>query len=110
LVAKNEPDKKVREFARESVDLITEFSGTMEKLRKEKEIDQKKFENEYRVLNDSYGTEGDYIKLLKYSSLENENELRKLRVRILERNSDEALYDYKKINDIIGFNWLLNDN
>jgi hypothetical protein len=68
---------------------------------KEKEVNQKKFKSEYNILYRSYGKSGSYEKLNRYSSLANEKELKLLKIQVLKRNSDEALYDYQKINDII---------
>lgn len=109
-VIEKESDPKVRDFAQESLNVLDKLPNMIDGFQKEKEIDSKKFKNEYNKLFKSYGTEGNYERLYKYSSFENERDLKLLKIRILKRNSDEALYDYKKINDIIMKNRFIKEN
>lgn len=100
-VVEEETDPKIKEFAMEALNIISELPSMIDGFEKEKEVNQKKFKSEYNILYRSYGKSGSYEKLNRYSSLANEKELKLLKIQVLKRNSDEALYDYQKINDII---------
>ncbi len=83
-------------------DEIAEFS----KSQKNKDA----FNQEYDKLYKGNGHGGDY-EVLKTNSLpEDETKLKVLREVILQRNSDEAFYDYEAVNGIIVMNRLIKAN
>jgi hypothetical protein len=84
--------------------LLDKHQVLIDTCSKDKNRNIKKYQAEYKTLFDSCGLKGNYDKLMKYSDLSNENDLRRLREHILERESDEALYDYQKVNYIIAMN------
>jgi hypothetical protein len=53
------------------------------------------------LLFKSLGKQGDYEALAAASTLADEPALQKLRERILQRDSDEACHDYKKVSEIL---------
>ncbi|NLW47385.1 MAG: hypothetical protein GXY86_08625 [Firmicutes bacterium] len=108
-VIQNEADPKARDFALESLNMLDDLPSMIDEFKKDKEIDSKKFKKEYKKIYKSYGTEGSYKRLYEYSSFANESDLKSLKIRILKRYSDEALYDYDKINDIIMKNRFIKD-
>jgi hypothetical protein len=62
------------------------------------------FQHEYGRFFKSAGKKGDYKALASASTVEDEPKLKALRERILQRDSDEANYDYQKVNEIILMN------
>jgi len=103
VVAK-EKDSKLVEAAKAALE---SFPGQKEKfvaLKKKKRPAPKNFQREYAILFKSFGKEGDYEILSKSSTAADEPLLKKLRERILQRDSDEAFYDYEKVNAIIWLN------
>lgn len=109
VIAK-ETDVKAKDYARETLSLFDKYKINLGDSLKNKEIDLEKFKAEYKLLYDSYGQEGEYENLMKYSTFKDEGLLRRLKERILERESDEALYDYRKVNYIILLNRFIKDN
>jgi hypothetical protein len=103
-VASKEKDEELVQYAREGLDLIDKLEGEMGNIGKGREKSPEIFEKEWRALYESSGHEGNYDALEKASDVNDEPRLKKLRERILLRNSDEAFYDYQKINDIILIN------
>lgn len=91
-------------FAGETLDSIDRIQDDVTEFIKRKAISKVDFDREYSKLFRSSGHEGDYDALSAASTLEDEPALKKLRERILMRNSDESFYDYAKINKIIAFN------
>lgn len=63
--------------------------------------DARKFKMAYDEIYESSGEEGDLDLMLSLSSPEDEDALAALRIKILRRNSDDALFDYQKINGAI---------
>jgi hypothetical protein len=78
-------------------------------VKKRRKASAKSFQKEYALLYKSAGREGDYDALAMSSTLADEPALKKLRERILHRDSDEALYDYRKVSQVIGLNRLFAD-
>jgi hypothetical protein len=109
-VTTKETDAKARDYAKETLSLFDTYKTNMGDSLKNKEINPEKFKTEYKLLYKSYGQEGQYENLMKYSTFKDEGSLRRLKERILERESDEALHDYKKINYIILMNRFIKDN
>lgn len=106
-VAAKEVDKEVKKFAEETVSSIAVYKEKIAELKKEKKDDRKLFEEVYDSLYESYGHKGNIKTLSMYSRLDDEGKLKKLRERILFRNSDECFYEYQKVNEIIIFNRLI---
>lgn len=106
-VAAKEVDKDVKKFAEETVSSIAVYKEKIAELKKEKKDNRKLFEEVYDSLYESYGHKGNIKTLSMYSRLDDEGKLKKLRERILFRNSDECFYEYQKVNDIIMFNRLI---
>jgi hypothetical protein len=100
-------DMDSRKFAEETIEMLKSLSKEIGSLEEMKRVSPEAFEEAYRQIWDSYGREGGYESLFAASQLDDEARLKKLRERILQRNSDEALYDYKKINQTIYANRLL---
>ena len=103
-------DDESKEFAKESLELLETMSDNMDMLAEQKKVSPELFEQAYAEIWESYGKAGDYDLLFTSSSLEDEPRLKELRRRILQRNSDEAFYDYKKVNDVIYLNRILDHN
>jgi hypothetical protein len=78
--------------------------GGIDSFINEKRISAQDFQIEYDKLYESYGKEGDMQALERASTIEDEEKLKKLRERILQRDSDEALNDYALVNRIIMLN------
>lgn len=105
VIAK-EKDKSLVQFARGTLADVEKVRKNVASYRKLKKVDAEAFRREYEALYRSVGR-GNYDALRAASTLEDEAKLKKLRERILQRNSDEALEDYEKVNDIITLNRLL---
>jgi hypothetical protein len=103
-VIATETDGKEKEFAQATLSRLEQYKEVINRYFTKKEINSTKFQAEYKTLYDSYGKEGQYEKLFIYSDQKDESDLRRLKERILERESDEVLYDYEEINAIIAMN------
>jgi len=109
-VAAKEQDEKLRQFAEEAVRNIVEIKKTVSDFKGKKSDNRTLFETEYKALYKSAGSEGNFENLGMYSRAEDEPRLKKLRERVLFRNSDECFYDYEKVNKIIILNRLISAN
>lgn len=109
-VAGREKDSDLRRFAQEVLDNMRQLQASNASYKKEKKISKIAFEREYAALYKTAGKKGDYKVLAISSSYENEKRLKTLKDRILQRGSDEAFYDYEKVNDIILRNRLVKFN
>lgn len=109
VVAK-EQDKKLKQFADEAVENIDEIKKVVGDFKSKKSDKRELFEAEYKSLYKSAGKEGIFENLGMYSHPEDEPRLKKLRERVLFRNSDECFYDYEEINKIIMFNRFISKN
>lgn len=106
-VLKKEKDENLKKTAEEVLKGFDKIENDLKEFREAKKQDRKSFEGEYQKLFDSFGKDGDLKKLEIASSPEDEKKLKKLRERVLCRNSDESFYDYNNISKIILFNrWI----
>jgi len=106
-VATKERDSELKQFATETLSRMGNMKTQALAFQQAKLDNRKSFEAEYAILYSSAGKEGDMKKLGSYSRPDDEPRLKKLRERILTRNSDEAFYDYEKVNVIIMLNRLI---
>lgn len=96
-----EADGEVKEFAEM---ILGQISGIREDFAKRVEDwkpDAEVFAKEYRLLFLSSGLDGDIERLGRASTPGDEPALKRLRERILMRDSDECWYDYAEVNLII---------
>lgn len=105
-IAAKEQDPDLRTFANEAIEMIeqSQFTAGAENKR----ISAESFQQQYDELFNSAGKKGDYEILANSSSVNDEAKLKALRERILQRDSDEAFYDYQNINRMILLNRWLN--
>jgi hypothetical protein len=106
-VVKKEKDETPLQFARETVGNLEKMKAKLDSFAKEKTASPADFARQYDQLYISAGKTGDYQALSAASSPDDEPKLKKLRRRILQRNSDEAFEDYQKVNRIIMWNRML---
>jgi HEAT repeat protein len=106
VVAK-EKDAKAADFARETVSTMDRMKADVADYGKKKQPSAAAFQREYELLFKSAGKSGSYDVLGVSSTAQDEPKLKALRERILQRNSDEAFYDYQKVNEIVLRNRLL---
>lgn len=99
-----EQNDELKKYAQEVIDLIPQYRKGFEDFEELQEDDKKSFDDEYNLLFNSAGKEGDWETLGIFSKYEFEPELIELREKVLLRNSDECFYDYQKINRIITYN------
>ncbi len=107
-VVAREKDEKLTQFAEETLEILESLKSNIDSYRREKSLSPEDFKREYDRLYKSFGKEGDYEILIRTSSYSDEPALKKLRERILRRDSDESFYDYQDVNQIIRFNRYLN--
>jgi hypothetical protein len=100
-VLAKEQNEKVRTFTQETVDGIPAMAKDLAEFKAKKKPNKAEFERNYAQLERSAGKEGSVHALAVTSSPGDEARLKKLRERILQRDSDEALYDYKDVNMVI---------
>jgi hypothetical protein len=100
VVAK-EKDEELVKYARETLDNIDQMKADVTVFAQKKQVSAESFKREYAQLFDSAGKKGSYEVIGISSTLKDEPQLKALRERILQRNSDEAFYDYQKVNNII---------
>lgn len=106
-VVKKEKEQVPLQFARETVGNVEKMKARLDSLAREKTGTDADFRAQYDALYESGGKTGDYKALASASSPDDEPKLKKLRERILLRNSDEAFGDYQKVNGIIMWNRML---
>jgi HEAT repeat protein len=100
VVAK-ENNAELKKFAGETVANVGRIKAKVVSEAVPKKGSPADFAQEYARLFKSAGHKGDYAVLAASSSAKDEPKLKALRERILQRNSDEAFYDYQKVNNII---------
>jgi len=100
-------EKELVEFASQTLKNLKGMEAAIDSFKKSKKASERVFRENYETLYASVGRTGDYRALSVSSKPEDEARLKKLRERILLRDSDEAFADYKKINEIIMFNRLM---
>jgi len=109
-ILEKEKEESVRKYARETIDHFdNKLKEDLEAFRRKKRISPAVFAGQYDRIYKSAGKQGFYEIISAASSWEDEPKLKKLRERVLQRNSDECFYDYEKINDIIMFNRLMHN-
>lgn len=106
-VVRKEKDPAPLKFARETIDGLERMKKALDVFAAAKRTAPGDFAAQYDGLYMSAGKTGDYGVLSATSSLDDEPKLKKLRERILQRNSDESFEDYQKVNRIILMNRLL---
>lgn len=106
-VVAQEQDKGVAKFAQETIDSYSGTKKQLEDFKANKTLNKTDFTEQYTQLIASYGKNGDYEKLAEAADKGDEQELKKLKRVILQRNSDECFYDYQKVNRIIILNRMI---
>ncbi len=109
-VVEKEKNQKLKKFTEETIENMDSYRQRFMDFKEKKRDDRQLFKAGYAVLYKTAGTKGSIEKLGLYSDDEDENILKGLRIRILDRNSDECLYDYREINTIIMLNRLISKN
>lgn len=100
-------EKDVVQFARETLDNMSQMKSLVEAFARKKQPSSASFQREYAQLFKSAGKKGNFETLGTASTADDEPRLKTLRERILQRDSDEAFYDYQKVNTIIMNNRIL---
>ena len=100
-VAAKEKDQSLATLARRIADATGKTRASVDSAIKGKHASKDVFQQEYDKLFKSLGKKGSYETLGKSSTANDEPVLKALRERILQRDSDEAFYDYRKVNEII---------
>jgi HEAT repeat protein len=100
-IAATEKDEKLAIYARTTLDNIVLMQATLDKYAKKKKVSPFFLERDYSELFKSAGRRGSYELLAIYSAKQDEPMLKLLRERILTRDSNDAFYDYRSVNDII---------
>lgn len=103
-VADREKDDELVKYARETLSNLDKIKTETEAFAKKKKPSADSFESAYVSLYESKGRSGDYDTIGVSSTIQDEPKLKTLREAILWRNSDEAFYDYQKVNGIIMMN------
>ena len=107
-IVAREKDEEVMKFAQEALDNLAEIKSKSATRALEKKPSATVFQNEYSQLIKSYGQKGNLETLGTASTIQDEPKLKILRECILRRDSDEAFYDYQKVNGIITLNRIIN--
>lgn len=100
-------ERDVVQFARETLDNMGQMKSSVEAFARKQQPSSASFQREYAQLFKSAGRKGNYETLGTASTADDEPRLKALRERILQRDSDEAFYDYQKVNTIIMNNRIL---
>lgn len=106
VIAK-EKDENLVKLARKAIDGMDQTKAAIASAANAKHVSEDSFQQEYALLFKSAGKKGDYKVLSSASTMDNEPKLKALRQRILQRDSDEAFYDYQKVNEIILLNRMI---
>jgi hypothetical protein len=106
-VAAQEENRRLVGYARETLDNMNEIRAAAAAIAGQKEPSAQVFQQECAKLFASLGRNGSYDTLGIASTADDELRLKSLRERILQRDSDEAFYDYQKVNEIIMWNRVL---
>jgi hypothetical protein len=102
-----EKNNKLIAFTRETLNNMNQMKTMATSFKQKRQPSAKIFQNEYNQLFKSAGKKGSYEILGNSCTEQNESQLKTLRERILQRNSDEAFYDYQEVNKIITLNRLI---
>lgn len=103
-VVAREKDGEVVRYAQEALDNLGSIKSKSATCALEKKPSVTDFQYEYDQLMKSYGRKGNLGNLGTASTLQDEPKLKILREYILRRDTDEAFYDYQKVNGIITLN------
>ena len=106
IIAK-EKDENLVKLARKAIEGMDQTKAAIASAAKAKHVSKDSFKQEYARLFKSARKKGDYKALSSASTIDDEPKLKILRERILQRDSDEAFYDYQKVNDIILMNRMI---
>ena len=106
-IVAEEKDTKLVQYARETLGGMKQMTDHLSSFAQKKIPSAASFGIEYAAIFKSAGNKGNYEMLGVYSTAQDEPRLKALRERILQRNSDEAFYDYQKINEIIMLNRMI---
>jgi hypothetical protein len=109
-IAAKEKDKEILKFARETLGNMDQMKADVAAFAQKKQPSATSFQREYTQLFKSAGKKGSYEVLGVSSTGQDEPKLKALRERILQRDSDEAFYDYQKVNGIIMRNRLAHNS
>ncbi len=99
--ATKEKDGEVGKFARETIDSMDKMRAVLTVFSEKKQPWAPTFQREYAQLFKTAGKKGSFEVLGTSSTAGDEPKLKALRERILQRDSDEAFYDYQKVNELI---------
>ncbi len=100
VIAK-EKNNDILQFAKETLDNMDQMKARVTAFAQKKKSSAAFFQSEYAKLFKSFGKKGNYEILGTFSTVQDEQKLKALRERILQRDSDEAFYDYQNVNTII---------
>lgn len=103
VVAK-EKDEDLVKLARRAIEDANRVKAEITSSTNDKNVSKDSFQQEYARSFQSAGKKGNYKTLAAASTLDDEPKLKALRERILQRDSDEAFYDYQNVNEIILLN------
>ena len=106
-VINKEKDANLTKFANETLDSVDRTKAELVSYSEKKSPSASSFNTQYDQLFKSAGKEGNYEMLEAFSTIQDEPKLKALRERILQRDSDEAFYDYQNVNGIIIKNRLI---
>lgn len=106
-VIAEEKDEAVLGVAREVLANLAETRKSLDEFEKRKAVSPEAFQTELSAMLRSAGLGGNYDALSTASTSDDENDLKRLRERILQRDSEAALADYQKVTDIIVLNRLM---
>ena len=101
LVVAKEKDSTLVQYARETLGYMKQMTADTTSFAQKKHPSAESFKLEYSNIFKSAGKRGDYAILGISSTAQDEPQLKVLRERILQRDSDEAFYDYQKVNEVI---------
>jgi hypothetical protein len=106
-IAAAEKDENLLNYARVTLANIGLIEASLASYAKKKQVSPFFFERDYAELFKSTGKNGSYELLEIYSTVKDEPMLKKLREKILTRDSDETFNDFQKVNDIITRNRMM---
>ena len=106
-VVTKEKDENLVKTAHRAIESMDRVKAVIASSAKDKQVSKDSFQQEYARLFKSSGKKGDYKALAVASTIDDEPKLKALRERILQRDSDEAFYDYQKVNETILLNRMI---
>ncbi len=103
-IVSDEKEEVLVRFAKATLYYLSKKKERDGRMEAEKRISPRRFKKEYDKFYESAGRRGDPKILFVTSSFEDEPELKRLRERILQRDSDESLRDYAMVTALMLFN------